>query len=181
MALVIYSCNKQVTEQNSQDAKSIMSGAKPKTASLANSYKSLVQGGKHIEIILNDSNGVIYYSRQEVAKDSSIGSRIYNTTSTPIVDGKFEVPLTGVYWWIPFEDEPPVLLSSGKTWCYECQTFIFCQGEKCEWTDVGGGAQDCLPKCADGECIFRRWECEEGGLGAVGAGLIIAADKVEAK
>lgn len=143
-------------------------------------YKSMVKEDRYIKINIHEEQGTVYVTKTEIQKENGLGSRVYNVAKLEIEDGRIEIPETGNYWWIPFEDnQNPINLRPYATYCYECSIYGGCYSPNtCVWRSVGSDCYQCDCGGDPSHCFVTKCPCGDPKNKITGGGILIMAKNV---
>jgi len=144
-------------------------------------YKSKVTPNWYSQISITMDNGAAKITRMQIEKDTSVKQCIYNVSGIEWNNGTMIFPESGVYWFIPFNNDPIEMLIEDE--CYACQnvynctsgTCAFVQAGECEICDCGSTSDQTNP------CAAVSTPCEGAGgtsSNRMGGGVIIKAHTV---
>ncbi len=120
--------------------------------------------------------------REPIKKDASLQQCVYNTTAIPWNAGKMEFPDSGIYWFIPFDNNPVFMIIHEV--CTECSAVYTCSSGSCSWVTTGGGCEVCdCGSTVSNPCQVTQTPCFGGGgtsgVRRVGGGVIIQAANIQ--
>jgi hypothetical protein len=148
-----------------------------------NTYKSKITGPWYIQISVNMQGSVAKIIREPIAGDASVQQAVYNTTSVPWSGGKMTFPDSGIFWYVPFNADPPFMIIHET--CTECTGAYVCSVGSCSWVSSGGGCEVCdCGSSTSNPCQVTQSPCigSGGGMGGarlIGPGVIIQASSIQ--